>query len=499
LNTSPRAPAAKPAVALAIMLGAQLMIILDATVVNIALPHIQAGLGFSSTSLSWVLNGYTLTFGGLLLLGGRVGDILGRRRTFLVGIVIFTLASLAGGLANSAGLLLAARAIQGVGGALASPAVLALVVSGFPEGKERTRALALYSAVVTGGGSLGLVLGGMITQWVSWRWVLFINVPIGIAVLIATPLFVLETPRLPGRFDLAGAITSTTGVAALVYGFIRAAGNGWGDHAGWGAFAVAAFLLAAFVLTEARVPQPITPLRLFGDASRSASYAARLLVVAGMFGMFYFVTLLLQEVLGFSPLRAGVAFLPLTLTLFGVSRTAPRLIPLVGGKRLMIIGMIPMIIGMALLSRVSAGTTYWTGVFPAMALFGLGGGLAFVPLTTAALAGVRPEDSGAASSMVNVMQQVGGSLGLAVLVAVFGTASRSALAHPKAGLTALAQHHTALAHGMSAAFGLAALFDVATLVLAITLFRDQRPAVIPARARPPERVSVPDITEAGEL
>src|SRR5215469_8868981 len=232
----------RPGVALAIMLGAQLMIILDATVVNIALPNIQSGLHFSATSLSWVMNGYTLTFGGLLLLGGRAGDILGRRRTFVAGIALFTVASLVGGLSTSAGMLLTARAVQGVGGALASPAVLALVVSGFPEGRERTRALSVYAGVVTGGASLGLVLGGMITEWLSWRWVLFINVPIGIAVVIATPLFVAETPRQPGRFDLAGAITSTVGVAALVYGFIRAASDGWGDRTGLAAFAAAAVL-----------------------------------------------------------------------------------------------------------------------------------------------------------------------------------------------------------------------------------------------------------------
>ena len=293
------------------------------------------------------------------------------------------------------------------------------------------------------------------------------------SVVLATPLFVAETPRLPGRFDLPGAVTSTVGVAALVYGFIRAAGNGWGDHTGWASFGMAAILLAAFTVTETRVAQPITPLRLFADASRSASYAARLLVVAGMFGMFFFVTQLLQDVLGFSPLRAGVAFLPLTITLFGVSRLAPRMLPVFGGKRLMIVGMLPMIAGMAWLSRVSPGTTYWAGVFPPMFLFGLGGGLAFVPLTSASLAGVRPEDSGAASSMVNVMQQVGGSLGLAVLVAVFGTASRDA-ARPSAATAALspvARQHYVLAHGMSAAFALATVFDVATLLLAIFLFR----------------------------
>jgi EmrB/QacA subfamily drug resistance transporter len=438
------------------------------------------------------MNGYTLTFGGLLLLGGRMGDIYGRRRTFLAGIVIFTLASLAGGLANSAGMLLAARAAQGVGGALASPAVLALVVSGFAEGRERTRALAIYSGVVTGGGSLGLVLGGLITQWMSWRWVLFINVPIGIAVVIAAPLFVAETPAAAragraGIPDLGGAFTSTAGVAALVYGFIRAAGNGWGDHAGWGAFGLAAVLLSAFVVTEARVAQPILPLRLFADRSRSASYVARLLVVAGMFSMFYFGTLLLQDVLGFSPLRAGVAFLPLTLMLFGASRLAPRMLPYFGGKLLIVAGLIPMIAGMAWLSRVSPGTAYWSGVFPPMFLVGLGGGVLFVPLTAASLAGVRQQDSGAASSMVNVMQQVGGSLGLAVLVAVFGTASRAAAARPSAAVAAapaLARRHYELAHGMSAAFAVAALFDLATLLLVIIAIRDTPVPATPAAAAP---------------
>ena len=485
------------------MLGAQLMIILDATVVTIALPYIQTGLHFSSTNLSWVQNGYTLTFGGLLLLGGRAGDILGRRRVFLAGIAIFTLASLVGGLAPSAGVLLAARAVQGVGGALASPAVLALVVSGFSEGRERTRALAIYAGVVTGGGSLGLVLGGAITQFLDWRWVLFINVPIGIAVLIAAPLFVAETPRLPGRFDLTGAITSTAGVASLVYAFIRVATVGWGDRLGLAAFAAAAVLLAAFLFNETRAAQPITPLRLFADASRSGSLAARLLLVGGMFGMFFFLSLFLQEVLGFSPLRAGLAFLPTTLLLFGVSRLAPRLMPVVGPKRLMLIGMLPVVAAMAWLSQVSPATGYWTGVFPPMVLLGAGMGLVFVPLTTASLAGVRPEDSGAASSMVNVMQQLGGSLGLAVLVAVYGTARRSALAHPVAGLSAAAFQQHALAHGMAEAFALAAVLDAAALLILAVLIRGQGIGALPRwRRRPspvldePELVPVPELPES---
>lgn len=480
VTTGPRRGSGRPGVALAIMLGAQLMIILDATVVNIALPHIQAGLHFSATSLSWVLNGYTLTFGGLLLLGGRAGDILGRRRMFIAGIAIFTLASLAGGLAATAGMLLAARAVQGVGGALASPAVLALVVSAFPEGRERARALGIYAGVVTGGSSLGLVLGGLITEWLSWRWVLFINVPIGIVVLAVTPLFVTETRRQPGRFDLVGAITSTAGMALLVYGFIRAASDGWGNHTAVASFAVAIALLAAFLVNESRVCQPITPLRLFADVSRSGSYAARLLLVAGMFGMFFFLTQFLQDVLGFSPLKAGVAFLPMTLALFAVSRTVPRLLPRFGPKPLMIAGMLPVIAGMSWLSQVSPSTDYWTGVFEPMLLFGLGMGVVFVPLTTVSLAGVRPEESGAASSMVNVMQQVGGSLGLAVLVAVYGTASKNAAAHPAAGLTAVAQQHHILAHGMSAAFGLAAIFDAATLLLIIVALRGRPKVAVPS-------------------
>jgi EmrB/QacA subfamily drug resistance transporter len=475
------------------MLGAQLMIILDATVVNIALPHIQTGLHFSLASLSWVLNGYTLTFGGLLLLGGRAGDILGRRRMFIAGIVIFTLSSLAGGLATSAGMLLAARAVQGVGGALASPAVLALVISAFPEGRERTRALAIYTGVVTGGSSLGLVLGGVITQLLSWRWVLFINVPIGVIILAVTPLFVAETPRQSGRFDLAGAITSTAGVGALVYGFIRAASNGWGDHVGLASFAVAVVLLAAFLLTETRARQPITPLRLFTDVSRSGSFVARLLLVAGMFGMFYFLTQFVQEILGFSPLMAGVAFLPMTIALFAVSRSAPRLLPVFGPRRLMIVGLIPVIAGMTWLWRVAPGTGYWDGVFGPMLLFGVGMGVVFVPLTTASLSGVRPEDSGAASGMVNVTQQVGGSLGLSVLVAVFGTVYRGALAHPAAGLTALAARQHALIHGMSSAYGLAAIFDVVTLLLVVTLIRVRAPR--PAAASDTESPAEMEVME----
>ncbi len=462
------------AIALALVLGAQLMIILDMTVVNIALPSIARGLHFSEPSLSWVLNAYTLTFGGLLLLGGRAGDILGRRRVFIAGIALFTAASLAGGLATSAPWLLAARAVQGVGGAIASPAVLALITASFSEGRERTRALSIYTAVAMGGGSLGLVLGGVITEWVSWRWVLFINVPIGILVALTAPVFLPESERQPGRFDLAGALTSTAGMASLVYGFIQAASHGWGNRLTIAAFAAAVVLLTLFLVNESRVAQPITPLRLFADRGRAGSYITRLLLVAGMFGMFYFLTQFVQDELGFSPLRAGISFLPMTGALFAVSRLSPRLMGRFGAKPLMVVGLIPAVVGMAWLSRISPGSDYVSGVLGPMLLLGGGMGVAFVPLTMASLAGVRPQHSGAASSMVNVTQQVGGSLGLAILVTAYSTAIRNS-ARQVTHLAGLAQQHQAVVHAMASAFTLAAVFDVIAFLIVVLVIRDRAP------------------------
>jgi len=471
------------AVALALVLGAQLMIILDMTVVNIALPSIATGLHFSEPSLSWVLNAYTLTFGGLLLLGGRAGDILGRRRVFIAGITLFTAASLAGGLATSAAWLLAARAVQGVGGAIASPAVLALIAASFAEGRERTRALSIYTAVAMGGGSLGLVLGGVITEWVSWRWVLFVNVPIGIVVALTAPRYLPESQRQPGRFDLVGAVASTAGMTLLVYGFIQAASHGWGDRMALAAFAAAALLLVAFLVNESRARQPITPLRLFADRGRSGSYVTRLLLVAGMFGMFYFLTQFVQDVLGFSPLRAGISFLPLTAALFAVSRLSPRLAERFGAKPLMVAGLLPAVAGMAWLSRISPGTGYLSGVLGPMLLLGGGMGVAFVPLTMTSLAGVQPRDSGAASSMVNVTQQVGGSLGLAILVTAFSTAVRHAAPRAAVRLTSLTQaHQQVIVHGMASAFTLAAVFDVLALLIVLLVIRERTAPPQPAEA-----------------
>ncbi len=312
-------------VVLAVILVCQLMIILDATIVNVALPKIQSALGFSTANLSWVINAYALTFGGLLLLGARAGDVLGRRRTFLAGIALFTLASLAGGFAQTSGALLAARAIQGVGAALAAPSALALLTTMFPEGRERMRALGYYTAVSIGGSAVGLVAGGILTEWASWRWVMFVNVPIGIVLLLAAWRVLPETARHQGRFDLLGALTSTLGMASLVYGFVQAATDGWGAQTTVIAFTAGVVLLVVFVLNELRAPSPITPLRLFTNRNRSVSYVARLLLVAGMFGMFFFLTQFLQDVLGYSPLITGLGFLPLTAMLFIASQASARL------------------------------------------------------------------------------------------------------------------------------------------------------------------------------
>jgi EmrB/QacA subfamily drug resistance transporter len=441
------------------------MVVLDATIVNIALPDIRTALHFSPTSLSWVINAYTLTFGGLLLLGARAGDILGRRRTFLAGITVFTLASLVGGFAASSGQLLAARAVQGIGAALASPSALALLVTMFREGRERTRAIGLYTAVSIGGSAVGLIAGGMLTQWASWRWVLFVNVPIGVAVIALSRLVLPETPRRSGRFDLTGALTSTIGVAALVYGFVHAGTNGWADTATIASFAVGVVLLVAFVLTELRASTPITPLRLFANRNRSTAYLASLLLVAGMLGMFFFLTQFLQSVLGYSPLKTGVAFLPLTAMLFLSSTLSARvLVERLGGRAQIAGGITFSTGGLLWLTQLSETSNYLSVLGPLL-VFGLGMGISFVPLTTAALDGVAPEDAGAGSGLVNVMQQLGGSLGLAVLVTVFGTASTNALRNVRPGESAAEVARHAFMVGADRAFLVATMFLASTVLL----------------------------------
>ena len=469
-----RLPTPRPAVILAIILATYLMIILDATIVITALPDIHRSLRFSPTGLSWVQNAYTLTFGGLLLLGARAGDILGRRRVFVAGIALFTSASLMGGLAQSAAWLLAARGFQGVGAAIAAPSTLALLQISFREGPERTRAVAAYSAVAGAGGSVGLVLGGMLTTWISWRWGLFINVPIGIVLIGLAPRYLPETDRRPGRFDVTGAATSTLGMTSLVYGFVRAASSGWGNPITVASFVAGVALLASFALTELRADQPITPLHLFASRERTGSYIARMLVVSGMFAMFFFVTQFFQGVRGYSALQSGLAFLPVTAVMFGAVRLVPKLAPRIGSTRLLAGGVSVAFVGMVWLSRLSAGTPYFPQIVLPMVLLGIGIGSALVPLTTAGIAGVAPDDAGAASGLVNVAQQLGGSLGLGILVTVFAAASHEAPHRSPGSGSSLSTGQLELAHAVAASLTGSAIF--LALALGVVLVVMRRPS-----------------------
>jgi EmrB/QacA subfamily drug resistance transporter len=452
--------AANPAMVLAIILGCYLMVVLDASVVITALPDIRTDLHFSAASLSWVQNIYALAFGGLLLLGARMGDLLGRRQVFIGGIALFTVASMLGGLAQSEVWLLAARTLQGVGAAIAAPSTLALLTISFPEGSERTRAIALYSAVASAGASIGLVLGGMLTSWISWRWSLFINVPIGVVLISLAPTYLPETERHTGAFDFAGAATSTLGMSALVYGLVRAAETSWGDAVALGSFAGAALMLAAFVAIEKRARQPITPLRLFASRERVGAYAARLLMVGAMFGMFFYLTQFLQGAENFSALKAGLAFLPVTLSIFAMVKVVPRLLGRIGPQRTLIGGLVLALAGLLWLSRISTTTDYWTGIAIPMALIGVGMGLAFTPLTQAAIAGVDNHDAGAASGLVNVFQQLGSTLGIGLLVTVFAASSEGSGAK-------------GLAEGVPTTIAVSAALIAVALIVVLAVMRPQ--------------------------
>ena len=415
--------ATRAAAGIAIVLVAQLMLILDATVVNVALPHIDADLGFGPASLSWVLNAYTLAFGGLLLLGGRLGDVFGRRRLFETGLVIFTVASLAGGLALSPEMLVFSRAAQGVGAALAAPGVLALLTTSAPDEPARLRALALFGAVSSGGMSLGLLLGGALTDVGSWRWTLFINVPIGLVVLALTRRFLDETPRRPGRFDVVGAVTATGAAVALVWSLIGAPEHGWTSPRTVLGFVLAAALLALLVRTERRVPHPMIRPHLLRNRRRVGGLMAIGLVVGGQLSMFFLAVQFIEHELGFGPMASGLAFLPLTLGIFGMSRISPRMVERFGPMPLIVIGSVGLSASFVWLSTLSPADGYLSGVFGPMLLNGLSAGLMFMPITSTILAGVEPEHAGAASGLLQTFQQLGGAVGLAVIVSVYAAGS----------------------------------------------------------------------------
>jgi EmrB/QacA subfamily drug resistance transporter len=407
---------------LSIILVSYVMIVLDTSVVLTGLPKIHLEMGFSDSGLAWVQSAYTLTFGGFLLLAARAGDIIGRRRMLIAGLALFTVASLAIGAAATPTWLVVARAVQGLGAAILAPSTLALLQTTFAEGAERTHAVSLYSATAGIAASVGLVLGGVLAEWMSWRVGFLINLPIGVAMIWAARRYIQESPRSSGQFDVTGALTSTIGMSAMVYAFIRSASAGWSDLLTQGALAAGLLLLVVFVLNERRAAQPIMPLRLFADRQRASAYAARMLFLGAMIGFFFFTTQYLQTVLHYPPSLTGMAFLPMTLVNFGVALQVPRLTRRFGNAQLLASGLAICLAGMAWLSRVSPDTGYWLAVALPMMLIGAGQGLTLSPLTAAGIAGVPARDAGAASGVVNVAHQLGNSLGLAVLVAVAGAA-----------------------------------------------------------------------------
>jgi EmrB/QacA subfamily drug resistance transporter len=421
-----------------------------------------------------VLNAYTLVFGGLLLLGGRTGDLFGKRRMFIIGVSLFAGASLAGGFAQDKGWLLAMRALQGVGGAIASPTALSLVTSTFPQGPARNRAFGVYAAVSGAGAALGLILGGVLTDLLSWRWVLFVNAPIGLALAIAAPYVIAETERRrSNHLDIAGALASTGGMAALVYGFIHAATYSWGATATIVSFAIAVVLLTTFVVNEARTASPIMPLRLFRNRARVGSYIVMLVLGAAVFAMFYFLTQFVQQVLGYSPLKAGFAFVPISFVIVVMAQIASRTISKIGAQPMIVSGTILAGFGLLYLSKLTPTSSYAGHVLPAIALIAMGMGFIFVPITLTAVAGVEPEDAGIASAMLNVGQQVGGTLGLSALVTVSSTASRHYATAHRVVVAPGSFNAAVFSHGADAAFRTGAIFALFGLVVALVLIRVQ--------------------------
>ncbi|MCX5095226.1 MFS transporter [Streptomyces sp. NBC_00365] len=459
--------------ALFVIAAAQLMVVLDATITNIALPAIQTDLGMSDANLAWVVNSYALAFGGLLLLGGKAGDLFGRRKMFQVGIAVFTLASLLGGLAPNEGLLIGARILQGVGAALAAPSALALITTTFPAGRSRNTAMGVYAAMGGVGATVGLLLGGALTDVLDWRWVFFVNIPIGLAVLAGTRTLV-EAERHPGRLDVPGAITGTGGLIALVYGITRGGEHGWTGGLTLVSFAAAAVLLVAFLFLQARTADPMMPLRLFKDRTRSGSYATMLFIGAGMFATFYFLTLYMQLILGYSPVRTGFAYLPFSFgmaTAAGISsklvaRLAPRLI---AGPGLLVAA-----VGMFWFATLEPDSSYAAHLMPAMFVTALGLGMSFVPMTLGAVSGVSHQDTGVASALLNTAQQIGGALGLAVLSTISTSAADDKLPEAAGSLyrglatkdfALVTKAGDALTHGYTMAFVAAAVMFLAGLLV----------------------------------
>ncbi|WP_290867341.1 MFS transporter [Aquabacterium sp.] len=458
---------------LLLVLASYLMIVLDISIVITGLPKIRESLGFSPAALSWVHTAYTLSFGGLLMAGARAGDLFGRKRMFVLGLVVFLLASLAIGLAPSPAFLVGARAVQGMGSAILAPATLSLLSVTFTDGAERAKALGWYGATAGVGASIGMVLGGVLADLLSWRVGFFINVPIGLALVWGALRYVEETPKHAGRLDVLGAVLSTVGMVALVYGLVEAAETSWLAPQSWLPLLAGTVLLAGFFTHEARTAQPLLPLRLFNNRARSGAYAARLLFLAGVIGFWFYLTQYLQGVLGMRPLQAGMAFLPATivqlLAALGVSRLAHRF----GNDRVLAAGVALTAAGMAWLAQVGAHSSYLSSVALPMVVLGIGQGLALSPLTVAGVAGVAPSDAGAASGLVNASHQLGGSVGLAMLVVVFSAAGGYS---PDATVD--------LAHRVSMSLDASAVLLALALLVVISCVVQRRPLPGAANALP---------------
>jgi EmrB/QacA subfamily drug resistance transporter len=464
-----------PWLILVVICFAQFMVVLDATVVNVALPSIQSDLGLSETNLQWIVNAYTLVFGGFLLLGGRAGDLLGRKRLFLLGLIVFTTASLLDGLSSSAGMLIGSRALQGFGAAFISPAALAIITTTFAEGADRAKALAVWAAIAVGGSAVGLIVGGALTQLLSWPWIFFINVPVGVVVFIAALRYVPESRAEAQHrsFDVLGAFCVTAGLMTLVFAIVQAQEHGWTSARTIGTFVLSAVLLVTFVVVELRSRAPLVRLSIFRVRSLTAGNVVMFLVASGLFAMFFFNSLYLQRVLGYKPLEAGLAFLPFTAGIIVSAGVASRYAPKFGVRPVAIGGMLVTAAGMLLLTRMPVGGSYVPDVLPSLVITSLGLGCVFVPLTLIATTGLVNEDQGLASGLFNTSQQIGGALGLAILSTL--AASRSANAHG-------ASQAQALVDGFHAAFFGSAAFVLVGLIVLVSLLRRRDVARIESEA-----------------
>lgn len=460
--------------ALALLATAQFMVILDATIVNVALPAIQHSLGFASASdLQWVVTAYALVFGGFLLLGGRLADLFGRRRMLLAGTAIFALASLLGGLAQGSTELIVFRALQGLGGALLSPAALSLVLTIFKEGPERNRALGIWSMVAGGGGAVGLVLGGVLTQYVDWRWTFFINVPIGLAVLLLARRFVpASLPTNKERVDVLGAVTITGSLMAAVYALAKAPDYGWGDARTIGIFAAAAVLMIAFIVNERLVKHPLIDLSIFKRRNVTAGTIIQVLLPAAMFSMFFYLSIYLQGILGYTPTETGIANIPFTLTIIVIAGVLSRQAAKINPKPFLIAAPILVAGGLLYLARLPIDSNYWIDLLPGIILMASGMAITFVLVTVMSTSGISHKESGLVSGLLNTSQQIGGALGLAVLSVISTQATKDKMVEFHGNM---AQMPEALVHGFQEGFRAAVVFAIAASLVALIVVKSKKP------------------------